>query len=318
MLAFLLHDGNNGGVAVWSNYAQAQLDVNIDVTRIDNVTTSVNLKSFSYRAFITIYRRIASSKTQIVIVGNSTPSVLVRLVKLFKPNLKIVYVTHGWGWSYQKGIKRILSWLIEFITLPLVDCVVSISSRDMIICKKYFLRESILLKNINFKLVPRKDELKRIEKVLFVGRDAYPKRLDLFIHLASLFQDIEFYVVGANGNKTENLFYLGELEDFTDYATYDAFILLSDSEGSPLVVQEALSAGLPCLVNRLDYVNDLDQEWEGLLYVANDLSVKNIAYTFRRMQKSNHMSPKIARKKMEKLQFEWSLKFNEIIKMYYD
>lgn len=318
MLAFLLHDGTNGGVAVWSNYAKSQLDVDIKTISIDNTSTSVNLKSFSYHSFLAIYREIISKEIKLVVVGNSTPAVLIRLVKLFKPSLRIIYVTHGWGWSYQKGVKRIVSFIIEFITLPLVDCVVSISSRDRSICKEYFFRESILLRNVSFKTIPQRAKPKDIKKVLFVGRDAYPKRLDLYKQLARRFEEISFYIVGAKGHDTENLFHLGEIIGFNDYANYDAFILLSDSEGSPLVVQEALGAGLPCLVNRLDYVCDLELEWKNLLHVAESLAIEKLDSSFRSMINSKYMNRQTAKKKMEELQLEWHVKFNAIIKKHYD
>jgi len=215
-----------------------------------------------------------------LICGNSVPAILARFVKLlFKPKLAIVYVSHGWGWSYQKGWKKWIGFFIEWVTFPLVNELICVSTRDYLIAKKYFFKNPKLIPNVCMKDIPVMKERNEIRRVLFVGRNVAPKRVDKFELLASSFPEYDFFVIGGLGENKSNLKYLGEKKDFRSFRDYDLLVLFSDSEGSPLVIQEALMAGLPCLINRLPYVKDLGI-WKNQITVTQDLSITQILKGF--------------------------------------
>lgn len=313
MLAFLLHNSDNGGVATWTKFA-----VNMVGDRgariIDNNALNRDLRKFSVKTVFVVLQYVKKNEIKVVVVGNSIPSIIIRLVKILYP-LKIIYVTHGWGWSYQSGVKRFLAYLIEFLTIFLVDEIIAVSHRDQIIALKYFKRRSFLVPNVSMKdVVLRNDRTRHVQKVLFVGRNSYPKRLDLFEVLAQHFDDLDFYIVGAKKQDFMNLKYLGEVNNFNDYGSFDALILLSESEGSPLVLLEALEAGLICLVNRLDYLGDLEDDWHESLFVCNDLSLSSIKSAFELLLKARAVRSDETHKLMALKRIEWRLSIISIFR----
>ncbi len=49
----------------------------------------------------------------------------------------------------------------------------------------------------------------------------------------------------------DNVKLLGEIQNFDKFYKYDAFVLISDSEGLPMSALEAASAGLPILLSNV-------------------------------------------------------------------
>lgn len=95
--------------------------------------------------------------------------------------------------------------------------------------------------------------------MLSVARLAKPKRFDLFVETARRFDESEalFFWIGnpADTDATglpANVRLLGELPEAGNYANYcDIFLLLSDYEGLPMSVLEALSCGKPVLASKV-------------------------------------------------------------------
>jgi len=94
---------------------------------------------------------------------------------------------------------------------------------------------------------------------LSVARLARPKRFDLFMETAKRFSPAEarFFWIGnppgaETGDLPPNVELLGELPEAGDYSNYcDLFLLLSDYEGLPMSVLEALSCGRPVVASRV-------------------------------------------------------------------
>ncbi len=312
MIGFLLHDSKNGGVATWTKFAIKSVGER-DSFVIDNDSVGRDLKKISFSNIVSVWRLIKKHEISVLVVGNSVPSLIARIVKFLQPRLKIIYVTHGWGWSYQKGIKKIISFLIEFITMFLVNELVSVSTRDQRIAKKYFLRNSTLIPNVSMKDIVCKRSNRGIKKVLFIGRNSYPKRLDLFEELSKSFKDLKFFVIGETKDDKSNLRYLGELRDFEDYGSFDALVFLSESEGSPLVLLEALEAGLPCLVNRIDYLRDIEKDWLSSLYICEELTKNSIKSKFEEMLISDVICPDVTHKLMNIKREQWITSIRKLL-----
>jgi D-inositol-3-phosphate glycosyltransferase len=87
---------------------------------------------------------------------------------------------------------------------------------------------------------------------LFTGRDVPKKRLDVFLGAG----DPAYELVAVtdrvrNEDSRAKLVQFMEPERFSRLlATADAFVLPSQAEGFPLALQEALVAGIPCIVTR--------------------------------------------------------------------
>lgn len=147
------------------------------------------------------------------------------------------------------------------------------------------LRNVVSERDSNFRL-GRKENL----QVLFAGRLVPQKRPEVFIELASQIRKtlpkhtIKFIVAGdgplrssveqmANElvfSETE-LIFLGEQSDMTEvYQSTDMLILTSQHEGTPNVVLEAMSHGVPVVATKVGGVPEIVPEDCGFLVDPND------------------------------------------------
>ncbi len=101
--------------------------------------------------------------------------------------------------------------------------------------------------------------------VLTIARLARPKRFDLFVEAARGFTSSEarFFWIG-NVEKVDalslpaNVEVLGELAEAGDYiGLCDVFVLLSDYEGLPMSIIEALSAGKPIVASKVGGIGEM-------------------------------------------------------------
>ncbi|MEY1635241.1 glycosyltransferase [Morganella morganii] len=115
----------------------------------------------------------------------------------------------------------------------------------------------------------------------------HPKRADLFIEAAKKLPDIDFYLVGdgplikdlksLSQGYDKNIFFLGEINNFNSYCSFDIFVLCSDSEGLPMSAIEAGSAGLPLVLSDVggcsELIYSLNNQTNGLLVENNTNSI---------------------------------------------
>jgi glycosyltransferase involved in cell wall biosynthesis len=115
--------------------------------------------------------------------------------------------------------------------------------------------------------------------VLSIARLAAPKRFDLFVEAARAFaaQSARFFWIGNvqsvdSDTLPPNLEMLGEIPEAGGYAKLcDVFVLLSDYEGLPMSVLEALSCGRPVLASKVGGLPEAIDARDGIL-VANEKS----------------------------------------------
>lgn len=109
--------------------------------------------------------------------------------------------------------------------------------------------------------------------VLFVGRNSPEKRLELFVQIAEtlkqrLNNDVRFTVVGVAQIDSPQVACLGEITDEEElaavYASHQILVVTSSREGFPVVIMEAMAAGLVAVAtpvgdipNRLDGKNGI-------------------------------------------------------------
>lgn len=125
-----------------------------------------------------------------------------------------------------------------------------------------FSGESLITKGVGiFNYGPRRpfEERTRIKKFLYVGRFVEQKNLKLLIRAFNRRSDLELYMVGFGVQEEElrqmagdNIHFTGAIDNdrLADiYSSMDVFVLPSASEPWGLVVEEALSCGLPVIVS---------------------------------------------------------------------
>lgn len=203
-----------------------------------------------------------------VISNSANAGLYSRLAKLLKPHNHI-YVSHGWSCIYNGGKFKSIFCLVEKILSKITNTILCVSEKD----KKNAIDIIGINKNkihvIKNKISPlrKKTIINTRLKALFVGRMIHPKRADLFIKAAQKIPSIDFYLVGDGPqlknlksqcfNENENIFFLGEINNFNSYCNFDIFVLCSDSEGLPMSAIEAGSAGLPLILSDVGGCSEL-------------------------------------------------------------
>lgn len=112
-------------------------------------------------------------------------------------------------------------------------------------------------------------------EVLFVGRDAVEKRLELIEQIATecLKEDlpVHFSIIGPDKKTdTENLSWIGPLTDRTAieefYTASDVLLLTSSSEGFPKVIAEAMAFGCIPIATKVGGIPEhITEEMNGIL-----------------------------------------------------
>lgn len=118
-------------------------------------------------------------------------------------------------------------------------------------------------------------------KVLCIARLTPPKRVDLFLKVASLLPQYAFIWVGnlenVNIEYSSNVYFMGNISNASIYNNYiDLFMLTSDYEGLPMVIIEALACGKPIVASAVGGIPELLNGENGFAIQndANELAEK--------------------------------------------
>ncbi|MCW3462073.1 glycosyltransferase [Chitinophaga nivalis] len=180
-----------------------------------------------------------------------------------------IYVSHGWSSVYNGGKLAFLLNRIERYLARLGDKVICVSAGDYEVARdKVGIAEDklVLLKNcifpVNATAAADRPAANGRLKLLSVARFAHPKRMDLLVAAMKGVTDAELYLVGGGKGEEEirsyvhaqqldNVHLLGEIKSFNGFGDYDAFVLISESEGLPMSGLEAMSAGMPLILSNV-------------------------------------------------------------------
>ncbi|MBN2816763.1 MAG: glycosyltransferase [Campylobacterales bacterium] len=236
-------------------------------TQSDDVLISQDIyKRFSLSFFLKFLEFVKLNEVDLIIASSANAGIYARLIKFFY-NCKVVYVSHGWSSIYNGGKLTKVYTFIEKQLSKLTDSILCISVSDYQRAKSFIKINENKLKLLPNKIFPMQSKSKRNSgnlKLLTVSRLRYPKRVDLLIE-SLIDLNIDLYIVG-NGplmkemNKYKaknNIYFLGEIDGFSDFKDYDIFALISESEGLPLSAIEAMSAGLPLILSDVGGCSEL-------------------------------------------------------------
>lgn len=205
-----------------------------------------------------------------------------RLLKLFVSS-KIIYVSHGWSCLYNGGKLKNIFVFIEKVLSYFSDAILCVSEMDLENAKNKIGIASDKLVCIRNSVFPQTLSSPKTNidlfKVIFLGRLAAPKRVDLLIESVQEIDNINLDIIGNGPLKDtyatpDNVRFLGEIKNFDQFSDYDIFILLSDSEGMPMAALEAASSGLPMILSDVGGCPELIKD-NGILVENNLDSVKH-------------------------------------------
>lgn len=212
-----------------------------------------------------LYRFVKEHHIEMIIASSANAGLYARLLKFFSPFLIVIYVSHGWsaiyrGSRFHEYIEKGLSYVSNSI--------LAISHSDYakavkvlgIAPKKVKLIENGIWPCIDTWGIAKKKEKDYDLEIVMVARFEVPKRQDIVIEAAKQLPNIHFHFVGDGEQRNslqqdapENIIFWGTQDDIQVHLKQaDIFMLLSDSEGMPLSVLEALSCSKPLILSHID------------------------------------------------------------------
>ncbi|MCJ7932993.1 MAG: glycosyltransferase [Chryseobacterium sp.] len=239
--------------------------------KLKNLHHAINVKDILVMNDLrNLYHEI---KPDIIHLHSSKIGILGRLCF---PKSKIIYTVHGFD-SIRLRYRKFLP--IEKALKNRCKAIVGVSQYDTSNLLKEGIKDNVYLvrngvkdfaaldkeqdpENVLYKI--KKDTGKKI--ILSISRLAPPKRFDLFCKVAEEFleSDYQFVWIGNKENVSEipeNVIMLGEIEDAHQYYQYaDIALLLSDYEGLPISLIEALCYSKPIIASNVGGISELLEE----------------------------------------------------------
>ncbi|QFI40134.1 glycosyltransferase family 4 protein [Moritella marina ATCC 15381] len=287
---------------------------NFDNTKIkchifDNLKRSISILK-DFKAYREIEALILNDGFDFVASHSSKAGILTRLV-CFNHNVSNSFTVHGW--SFTDGVsrlKKIIYTAIELFMVRYSDRTICVSSFD----QKLGISHNILSENNstvihngvhnnnNFIETNVKIKNKSSFKFVMVARFCEQKDHSSVIKAISLIKDIDIKVdfIGAgNDNKLKELSlelgvvdkinFLGQIDRShveKKLIDYDAFLLISNWEGFPISIVEALSAGLPVIASDVGGCSEaITDGYNGYLVERSDYN--DLSYKIRMLCESS-------------------------------
>ena len=227
-----------------------------------------------------------------IIHCNSMTGGIVGRICGFLTHIPVIFTAHGWTFSggYSKPklfFYKILEVLLSFLTARII-CVSEHDKKIALKIMPFFKNKLITIHNgisdIDQSLI-KKEFSQNVLRIIMITRFSWPKRPDILIEaVADLNNEnynilLDLYGYGSQLNKTKDLImntkcknikYRGILTNPENILPeYDIYALISDKEGLPIGIIEALRAGLPVLVSDVGGCSELVSD-NGFLIKTND------------------------------------------------
>ncbi len=253
---FVLASGEN-------NYlVERAKDLGIEVVLLKHLNRAISLPE-DQRAYGECVSMLRTFKPDLLHSHSSKAGVVGRLAA-WRTGIPSLFTAHGWAFTEgAPTIQRTYGLIVETVLCRLVGRVVTISSYDFELAKRYrvgLARNRYLVKNgISTPQLRKPAKRQEILQILTIGRLSTVKNHAMMLDALSVLT-IPFHarIIGEGEcraaleqkirtlgleNKVE---LLGEVTRTTEYlAQADLFLLSSNYEGLPLSVLEAMSHGVP-------------------------------------------------------------------------
>lgn len=227
-------------------------------------------------AAIDIRRIYNDFKPDVIHLHSSKASVLGRLVL---PANKIVYTVHGFDTIRVANRKFLpLERFLQFRSRFIVG--VSQYDYDNLIAEKITHNVCIVFNGL---AVPKINDKSNIDlfkndkkNILSIARVSPPKRHDIFMQIARQLPEYNFIWIGnlkPVEDTPDNCHFVGNIPNAGTYCKKaDLFILISDYEGLPMVVIEAMSQGVPVISSDVGGVHEIIKNGINGYVVPNEAS----------------------------------------------
>lgn len=229
-----------------------------------------------YRAFCQIRDALLKVKPDIVACHSSKAGLLGRLAAK-TCGLPVTFTAHGWAFTVGVSpVARVIYWTLEKLASYFMDRIITVSQYDRNLALRSFIghpRTIVAIHNgmpetpplprsvraqaepLNLLMVARigaQKDHQRLLRVLWGCLD-----LNWTLNLVGGGDDFELRQMVDKMGFADRVHFLGEREDVPDLmAKADVFLLISNWEGFPLSILEAMRAGLPVIASNVGGVGE--------------------------------------------------------------
>ena len=275
----LVLDGNSVDVIVGENgiLVDELLSIGAKVHIVNNLVRNISPVKDLLCTF-DLWKLIRKIKPDVVALHSSKAGIVGRLALLFN-RIPVIFTAHGWAFANGVNEKDKRKYIfIEKIFSQLADKIITVSNQDKELALKYKVADNdkqIVIHNgipdlkhensipycgkdnvIRLVSIARfsnqKDHITLFNALKGMSRNDY--HLDL-IGIGPLYEEMQGMADAYGLN--DKISFLGERRDIADILSKsDIFILISNWEGLPLSLLEAMRAGLPTIASDVGGVNE--------------------------------------------------------------
>lgn len=235
---------------------------------------AVSLKN-DFLALKELWSLYRTYKPDVIHLHSSKAGMLGRVVF---PSKRTVYTVHGFD-SIRVAHRKFLP--LEKIMQYFCKAVVGVSKYDYdnLIKEGICRNTSYIYNGINRPCQVQDDKIEVFGRydtvILAIARVAPPKRHDLFIELSRRYPQYGFIWIGNQekiSDLPENCHFIGNRPNAGAYCTHaDIFCLLSDYEGLPMSILEAMSSGCPVVASNVGGISEMVMNGNNGYVLENDV-----------------------------------------------
>ncbi|MBM4177428.1 glycosyltransferase, partial [Candidatus Gribaldobacteria bacterium] len=269
----------------------------VSVALISIFPKKITIPNWLYVFLLPFFRRKEIKQVEVLKTNQMSGALPAIISKVIYKKKLIVRCGYEWLSTLIKAkkpfYKKTLVYCLEFLAYKLADKIIFTSKTDKEFAKKIFhLKEekiAIIPNYIDTDLFkPNYFAKKEPNSVCYVGRLSKEKNIDLLIKSIKDLPEVRLYLIGDGLLKNElqkqaeslglekRVIFLGKIENekLPDLLNKcEVFALLSNYEGNPKALLEAMACGLVCITSDIEGVREIIQDKQnGLLLNGNEPS----------------------------------------------
>lgn len=236
------------------------------------------------RAIYEVWRLLRQQRPDLVHAHSAIAGVTARIAGTLA-GIPVVYTVHGFGFKPQAPrLQRLAAGVVEWLLARLTAHMICVSEHERALARRLPLPDDRIsvIPNAIQDQPQRADPAAEPLRVITVARCAAPKRHDILLQALALVaarrgQEVPATLVGggpllpalqrqALALGLRSVHFTGDVDHVPELlAGHSVFVLISDHEGLPISVIEALRSGLPVLGSDLpgmrELIDDGQQGW---------------------------------------------------------